>query len=71
VDGHVESGTVEGYVAAICEGDKGFGYDPLFVPRGEEKTFGQLTPAEKHKISHRGRAFKQMRAYLEQRHGAH
>lgn len=68
---HVESGTVEGYISAIIEGDQGFGYDPLFVPRGEEITFGQMAPAEKHKISHRGRAFQQMRTYLEQRHGAH
>lgn len=66
---HVESGTVEGHVAAICEGNKGFGYDPLFVPRGEDVTFGQMSPAEKHAISHRGRAFQQMRTYLEQRYG--
>lgn len=68
-EAHVESGTVEGHVAAICEGNKGFGYDPLFVPRGEDVTFGQMSPAEKHAISHRGRAFQQMRAYLEQRYG--
>ena len=67
---HVESGTIEGHIAAICEGEQGFGYDPLFVPRGEDMTFGQLSPSEKHAISHRGRAFQQMRAYLEQRHGS-
>lgn len=68
---HVEFGEVEGHVAAICEGTLGFGYDPLFVPRGEEKTFGQMPPEAKHAISHRGRAFQQMRTYLEQRHGTH
>ena len=66
---HVEHGAVEGHIAAMLEGEQGFGYDPLFVPRGEEFTFGEMTSEEKHKISHRGRAFKQMRAFLEQRHG--
>lgn len=68
-DAHVEQGTCEGHIAAISEGNKGFGYDPLFVPRGDELTFGQMEPAEKHAISHRGQAFARMRAHLESRYG--
>lgn len=61
-DGHVES--FEGRVAGRLEwpptGDKGFGYDPMFLPAGYELTFGEMEPAEKHAISHRARAFKQL-----------
>jgi XTP/dITP diphosphohydrolase len=38
---------------------KGFGYDPMFVPAGSARTFGELEPAEKHTVSHRARAFAQ------------
>ena len=39
-------------------GERGFGYDPVFVPvEGDGRSFAQMTPAEKHAISHRGRAF--------------
>jgi len=38
-------------------GDKGFGYDPIFVPEGYRMTFGEMPPAEKHAMSHRARAF--------------
>jgi len=64
---HVELGTVEGYIAMEAFGGNGFGYDPLFVPKGHDKTFGEMTPAEKHAISHRGRAFAALRAWLERR----
>lgn len=65
---HLEHGTVEGHIAVECTGENGFGYDPLFVPSGHDKTFGEMEPQAKHAISHRGRAFAQMRAHLEQRH---
>lgn len=61
---HVELGTVEGHIAMEPFGDNGFGYDPVFVPKGQDCTFGEMTPAEKHAISHRGRAFAQLRAWL-------
>ena len=64
-DPHVVRGTVEGHIAMEGFGENGFGYDPLFVPEGEARTFGEMTPKEKHKLSHRGRAFAQIRAYLE------
>ena len=57
-------GVVEGCIAMACSGSKGFGYDPLFVPGGNTKTFSELDPAEKHRISHRGDAFRKMCAYL-------
>lgn len=61
---HVEQGTVEGHIATDCYGDNGFGYDPLFVPNGHEKTFAEMTAAQKHALSHRGQAFAKMKAYL-------
>jgi len=67
---HVEFGTVEGHIPIACAGDSGFGYDPLFVPRGDDRTFGEMSPLEKHAISHRGQAFARMRDYLENRYGA-
>jgi len=52
-------GTVEGTIAAAARGEGGFGYDPVFVPdEGDGRTFAEMTAAEKHAISHRGRAFR-------------
>ena len=58
-DGHEESfrGEVAGRLVWPPRGDKGFGYDPMFVPDGDSRTFGEIEPAEKHRISHRARAF--------------
>ena len=51
-------GEVEGVIAAAPAGESGFGYDPVFVPvEGDGRSFAQMTAAEKHAISHRGRAF--------------
>jgi XTP/dITP diphosphohydrolase len=63
-DGHCETveGTVEGTVVWPPRGDQGFGYDPMFLPEGETRTFGEMPAAEKHTISHRARAFRQMLA---------
>ncbi len=41
-------------------GTLGFGYDPIFVPDGYDKTFGELEASVKHRISHRARAFRQL-----------
>lgn len=62
---HIETGMVEGSVAAEPRGSAGFGYDPLFIPTGHEQTFGELARAVKQQISHRARAFGRLRAYLE------
>jgi len=61
----VVDGTVEGTVAAEPSGSGRFGYDPIFVPDdGDGRTFAAMSPAEKHAISHRGRAFRALAAAL-------
>jgi XTP/dITP diphosphohydrolase len=61
-DGHTETflGRIDGTVVWPPSGDKGFGYDPIFVPAGAPETFGQMDPEEKHAVSHRARAFAQV-----------
>lgn len=61
-DGHMESfeGKVFGTVTWPMRGEKGFGYDPIFVPTGFETTFAEMVPAAKHAMSHRAHAFKQL-----------
>lgn len=49
-------GICPGRIASQPSGNNGFGYDPIFIPDGFDQTFGELTDAEKHSISHRGRA---------------
>ncbi|MCX8064085.1 MAG: RdgB/HAM1 family non-canonical purine NTP pyrophosphatase [Candidatus Hydrogenedentes bacterium] len=61
---HTEWGIVEGYVNFAPVGEKGFGYDPIFVPNGYHKTFAQFEQSEKNKISHRGLAFKKMAEFI-------
>jgi XTP/dITP diphosphohydrolase len=51
-------GACEGMIALAPKGTNGFGYDPLFVPEGYARTFGQLTEKTKMNLSHRGRALK-------------
>lgn len=53
-------GRIDGQAAWPPRGDKGFGYDPMFVPAGGRLTFGEMDPDEKHAVSHRARAFAQM-----------
>ena len=63
-DGHTETfvGRVDGTAIWPPRGTLGFGYDPMFLPGGTGKTFGELDPAEKHAVSHRARAFAQFMA---------
>jgi XTP/dITP diphosphohydrolase len=58
-------GRVEGYIAAEPHGDRGFGYDPLFYLPDLEKTMAQLSLNEKNSISHRGVAFRKLKAEIE------
>ncbi len=61
-DGHSEAveGRLDGVVVWPPRGDKGFGYDPIFVPKGEKRTFGEMAPEEKESMSHRAKAFKML-----------
>jgi len=61
---HLETGHVEGRIGLVCQGRRGFGYDPLFLPDGYSQTFGEMPLPEKHMISHRGRALRRLRTYL-------
>jgi XTP/dITP diphosphohydrolase len=58
-------GRCEGYIIEEPKGELGFGYDPLFVPDGFTKTFGELDLVTKNKISHRGKALNSLRGYVE------
>jgi XTP/dITP diphosphohydrolase len=63
---HVDiSGSVEGVIATEPRGDNGFGYDPVFIPDGGGgRTFAEMSAAEKHALSHRGRAFRGLAGLL-------
>lgn len=67
-DGHTETfvGRVDGTAVWPPRGERGFGYDPIFVPIGATQTFGEMSPAEKDSQSHRARAFAQLAATLSQ-----
>jgi len=56
----VFEGEVEGTLTFPPRGDKGFGYDPIFVANGMTETFGEIDPAIKHAMSHRARAFRKL-----------
>ncbi|MDO5662116.1 MAG: RdgB/HAM1 family non-canonical purine NTP pyrophosphatase [Brachybacterium sp.] len=60
----VEIGRMSGHLLTSPRGDGGFGYDPLFVPDGEDRTAAELTPGEKDAISHRGAAFRALARVL-------
>jgi XTP/dITP diphosphohydrolase len=66
VDGteHVERGTAEGIIALEPRGSNGFGYDPVFIPSGFDRTFGELDPLVKAGVSHRAEAFGKIGEYL-------
>jgi XTP/dITP diphosphohydrolase len=58
-------GEIAGRIAPAPRGAQGFGYDPVFVPDdGDGSTFAEMTPDEKHAVSHRGRAFRALAAAL-------
>jgi XTP/dITP diphosphohydrolase len=60
----VVEGRIDGALTFPPRGEKGFGYDPVFVPEGGKLTFGEMEPAEKDAISHRARAFAKLKAAL-------
>ena len=60
----VVEGRIDGAVTFPPRGDRGFGYDPIFVPDGGAQTFGEMDPAVKDAMSHRARAFAKLKAAL-------
>jgi XTP/dITP diphosphohydrolase len=60
----VVEGRVDGLLTFPPRGDRGFGYDPIFVPEGYDQTFGEMDPAAKDAMSHRARAFAKLKAAL-------
>ncbi|MDD9991306.1 MAG: RdgB/HAM1 family non-canonical purine NTP pyrophosphatase [Rhodospirillales bacterium] len=65
-DGHCETveGRADGTLTFPPRGPHGFGYDPIFVPDGHGRTFGEMRPEEKQPLTHRARAFEQLAAFL-------
>ncbi len=63
---HFFEGKVEGTIAHQRSGKSGFGYDPIFIPKGYDVTFSEMTSDEKNSISHRGRAMTKMVDFLKQ-----
>jgi len=57
-------GVCPGKIIHEMRGSRGFGYDPVFVPKGYKKTFGEMKPATKNRLSHRARALKKLKAIL-------
>ncbi|MBP5370134.1 MAG: RdgB/HAM1 family non-canonical purine NTP pyrophosphatase [Bacteroidales bacterium] len=61
---HIFEGEMRGSILPCRSGNGGFGYDPVFLPEGYDKSVAELSPEEKNKISHRGRSLQKMAEYL-------
>ncbi len=59
-------GVLDGKIAPDIRGKNGFGYDPIFIPRGYTETFGEMTVVQKHALSHRGQALAKLAAVLKE-----
>ena len=57
-------GKIEGYISPSMKGKNGFGYDPIFIPRGKKITFGEMKPSQKYKMDHRFKAFKKIKKFF-------
>ena len=58
------TGRVYGKISLKIKGKNGFGYDPIFIPKGKKNTFAEISPYKKNKIDHRFKAFKKMNKFL-------
>jgi XTP/dITP diphosphohydrolase len=61
---HLFNGVLDGEIARTRSGNEGFGYDPIFIPQGYEKTLAEITLDEKNAISHRGKAMRALADFL-------
>ena len=57
-------GKIEGYISPLMKGKNGFGYDPIFIPKGKKITFGEMKPLQKYKMDHRFKAFKKIKKFF-------
>ena len=57
-------GKIEGYISPSIKGENGFGYDPIFLPKGKKITFGEMKASQKYKIDHRYKAFKKIKKFF-------
>ena len=57
-------GKIEGYISPSMKGENGFGYDPIFIPKGKKITFGEMKTSQKYKIDHRFKAFKKIKKFF-------
>jgi len=57
-------GKVEGHISPSMKGKNGFGYDPIFIPKGKKITFGEMKPLQKYKMDHRFKAFKKIKKFF-------
>jgi XTP/dITP diphosphohydrolase len=66
---HQFEGICKGFIGEVEKGDRGFGYDPVFIPEGSNKTFGEMEINEKNKFSHRKKATAKLAAFLNDHYG--
>ena len=57
-------GKVKGYIAETIKGKNGFGYDPIFIPKGKKITFGEMRASQKYKMDHRFKAFQKIKKFF-------
>ena len=57
-------GKIEGHISPSMKGENGFGYDPIFIPKGKRITFGEMKPLQKYKMDHRFKAFKKIKKFF-------
>ena len=58
------TGKIDGYISNTMRGKNGFGYDPIFIPKGKKITFGEMKPMQKYKMDHRFKAFKKIKKFF-------
>jgi len=64
---HIFKGICKGKIAEEIRGNRGFGYDPIFIAEGSNKTFGEMETKEKNKYSHRGKSARMLKNFLKSR----
>ncbi len=57
-------GKIEGYISSSMKGKNGFGYDPIFIPKGKKITFGEMRASQKYKMDHRFKAFQKIKKFF-------